>query len=225
MYWNWAPGEHHSLREHANGTKVDLIAHDINETNVDYYAQNAIKFVIGGWPQIKAEGPFDLCFSMFVYEHLVEPRNFLNGMIENLTPTGKIVFVSPKYTIPGYVPPAIRWLPLWKRHLITCYLSLSNVLTKLTGHCKFWICVEPAILRRPFRRDYDAVHLVSTEDVRAAVSPVFRVRPLPLYRATLTARFRDRLMLLSILIERNEASRQIADFNPLAAPHARIFGL
>src|SRR6266700_7179229 len=45
------------LREHGNGLNVDLIAHD--DTNAEYYAQNAIKFIIGSWPQIKAEGPFD----------------------------------------------------------------------------------------------------------------------------------------------------------------------
>ena len=198
------------LREHKTGIQIDLIAHDINETNVDYYAQNSIKFVVGDWPQIKAEGPFDLCFSSFVYEHLVEPHNFLKGMIENLTPTGKIVIVCPKYIVPGYVPPAIRWLPLWKQHLLTCYLSLSNMLTKITKRCNFWICVEPTIIRRPYRRDYDAVHMVSTEDVRAAVSPNFRVRTLPLDRTTVTARVRDRLMLLSIVIERNAANGQDA---------------
>jgi hypothetical protein len=194
------------IREHGNGIEVEFIAHDINDTNAEYYAQNAIRFIIGGWAQVKAEGPFDFCFSSFVYEHLVEPRNFLGGMIENLTPTGKSVIVCPKYIIPGYVPPAIRWMPLWKQHVITCYLSLSNVLTKITGRCKFWICVEPTIFfKRPYRRDYDAVHMVSTEDVRAAVSPMFRVRSLPLARSTLTARVRDSLMLLSIVIERNVA--------------------
>jgi SAM-dependent methyltransferase len=181
--------------------EIEFTAHDVNRSNVEFYHLHNIQFIIGDLKEITSKGPYDFIFSTFVYEHLVEPQDFLAQMCRNLAREGKFLIVCPKYVFPGYVPPALRWLPLWRQHWLTCFLVLSNLWTRITGRPKFWICVDPAVLRLPFRRDYDAVHMVSATDLRAALKPDFMVRPFRLKRQGLKARLLDGLMLLSIIGE------------------------
>jgi SAM-dependent methyltransferase len=189
------------LRREGAGLAIEYLAHDINDTNARFYAENGIASVFGDYTSIDAHGPFDLCFSTAVYEHLVEPHRFLDAMTRNLAPGGAFVIICPKYIYPGYVPPAIRWLPKGRQHLLAGFLSLSNLWARLSGKPNFWICVDPAILRLPYRRDYDAVHMVSSADLRAALKHGFRVRRLRLDRGSLKGQLLDRLMMMSLLIE------------------------
>jgi SAM-dependent methyltransferase len=195
------------LRRHAPGLAVSYLAYDINDTNLRFYAECAIDCVIGDYALVDARGPFDLCFSTAVYEHLVEPHRFLDVMARNLAPSGALVISCPKYVFPGYVPPAIRWLPRWRQHAFTCFLSLANLWAVLSGKPNFLICTEPAILRLPYRRDFDAVHMVSSGDLRAALKPDFAIRPLRLQRGDLRGRMLDRLMMMSIIAERKTSPR------------------
>jgi SAM-dependent methyltransferase len=190
------------LRHHAPALNIEFVAYDINDTNIQFYAENGIDCIIGDYSKIGARGPFDVCFSTAVYEHLVEPQRFLDAMSRNLAPAGAFVIVCPKYIFPGYIPPAIRWLPLWQQHALTCFLSLANLWAAVSGKPNFWICVEPSILRLPYRRDYDAVHMVSSSDLRAAVKPAFRIRRLHLDLGSLKGQMFGRLMLMSIVAER-----------------------
>lgn len=190
------------LRRHAPDLGVEFLAYDINDTNRQFYADNGIDFVIGDYSEIDARGPFDLCFSTAVYEHLVEPHRFLDVVVRNLTPQGAFVIVCPKYILPGYVPPAIRWFSLWRQHALTCFLCVSNLWVGITGRPNFWICVEPSILRRPYRRDYDAIHMVSSSDLRTALRPTFTIRRLRLDRGGLKGQLLDRLMMMSVVAER-----------------------
>jgi SAM-dependent methyltransferase len=189
------------VRDAGCAVNIEFTAYDVNRSNVEFYHQHNIQFIIGDLIEVASWGPYDFIFSTFVYEHLVEPQDFLAQMCRNLAPDGKFLIVCPKYVFPGYVPPALRWLPLWRQHRLTCFLALSNFRARITGHPNFWICVDPAVLRLPFRRDYDAVHMVSATDLRAALKPDFMVRRFPLKRQGLKARLLDRLMLLSVIAE------------------------
>lgn len=190
------------LRKHGQDVKIDFVAQDINETNVDFYIRNGIRYVDGTWSNIHALGPFDLCFSTYVFEHLVAPHEFLSEMANALSPDGSFVIVCPKYGFPGYVPPAIRWLPRWRQYFLTCFLALSNIWTRIDRRPKFWICVDPAVFRLPWRRDNDAVHMVSASDVKAALGSNFRVRPFRLRQKSRKMRLLNNLILMSIVAER-----------------------
>jgi 2-polyprenyl-3-methyl-5-hydroxy-6-metoxy-1,4-benzoquinol methylase len=182
---------------------IDFLAHDINGTNSDFYEEHDIKYIIGDWEKVSQHAPFDVLFCTYVYEHLVSPHLFLENATRSLSDNGSLVIVCPKYVVPGYVPPAIRWLPSWQQHALTCRLSLSNLGAMFLKRPKFWICTDAAFSHRPFRRDYDAVHMVSSGDLRAYLEPRFSVRSFPLLRGTWKERLLDKAMLMSVIIERN----------------------
>lgn len=185
---------------------VDFVAHDINKANIAFYEKNGIRHIICPVAEITSSQPFDLCLSTYVFEHLIEPHEYLGTVDRLLAPNGRLVIVCPKYVFPGYVPPAIRWLPWWDKHTLTCFLSLSNIWTKISRKPNFWICIEPAVFKRAWRRDYDAVHMVSPSDLKAALRPAYRVRSLPLDRPTMKARLFDALCVMSIVAERRSAT-------------------
>lgn len=194
------------LRESGHAEDIQFTAQDINETNVDFYRRESIPYVIGDWSKVRPLGPFDLCFSTYVFEHLVEPHEFLKGMAGNLTPDGSFVIICPKYICPGYVPPAIRWLPKWRQHYLTCLLALANIWTGIAKRPKFRICIDPAVFRLPWRRDSDAIHMVSPSDVKAAVPGGFEVRPFRLDHGDMRARIFNGLVLMSVIAHRKPAS-------------------
>jgi SAM-dependent methyltransferase len=181
---------------------VEYVAHDINDTNVEFYIENGIEFVCGGWPEVRARGQFDLCFSTAVFEHLVEPHRFLQGITEALSPGGDAIIFCPKYGVPGYVPPAIRWLPWIDQQLVTLFLFFSNLWVRATGIPNFWICVEPAVFKKPWRRDFDAVHMVSFADLKAALKKQFELRRFPLHRSSVRMRLLHRIIHLSVIIRK-----------------------
>lgn len=190
------------VRQRGYAGEIDFVAHDINETNLSYYRQHGIASVIGGWTALDACGPVDLCFSTYVYEHLVEPHEYLKVVAGILAPDGDLVIICPKYVVPGYVPPAIRWLPWWRRHVVTGFLAASNLWAGIVRRPNFWICLEPAVFKSPWRRDNDAVHMVSTADLRTALGSGFEVQPLQLHYAGTKHRLINKLILMSIVAHR-----------------------
>jgi SAM-dependent methyltransferase len=194
------------IRHHGFADQVDFVAHDINRTNLPYYQEHQIPSVIGGWTAIGGCGPVDLCFSTYVYEHLVEPHKYLKGVAQILAADGSIAVICPKYVFPGYVPPALRWLPWWHRHLLTGFLAASNLWAGLVRKPNFWICVEPAVFKSAWRRDNDAVHMVSTADLKAGLGRAFKVRPLQLQYAGAKHRLINKLILMSIVAHRRSST-------------------
>lgn len=191
-----------SVRNRYPNMRVEFYAHDINDTNIKYYQQRKMNFIIGGWEQIRRSLPFDFIFSTFVYEHVCDPQAFLETTTARLTQNGSFAVICPKYVVPGYVPPAIRWLPWWYKHVLTLALAVSNLLVKITRRPKFWICIRPSVLTRGWARDYDAVHMVSTADLRAWLGSRFDIRKVSAKRSSIKMRLLDQFTMLNVIAVR-----------------------
>ena len=111
-------------------------------------------------------GQFDIIFSTFVWEHIAEPQATLDYLLERLAPGGSLFLFSPRYDVPGYVPPALRHLPRFYSLWLSLWLQVTRLSTLLGGRAKFWIVTDPALFHvTPWFRDADAVHLVSRHDL------------------------------------------------------------
>lgn len=162
------------LKEIGRRDAIHFTAQDVTPTNRDYLAEQCDDVIVGELTDVNLQ--FDFIFSTFVYEHLVYPKATIGHCLRILRPGGILFIVSPQYTMPGYIPPALRHLPRWKQIGANAFLVLSSLLAKLTRRPQFWIAKEPAVFSRPFRRDYDAVHMVSKGDLdsftRTSCEPV-----------------------------------------------------
>jgi 2-polyprenyl-3-methyl-5-hydroxy-6-metoxy-1,4-benzoquinol methylase len=143
--------------------KIRIALQDITPLNRGYLSQCCDQVWIGELASV--EGQFDVILSTFVYEHLVDPRSNLDQIVARLRPGGLLYIVSPCYTLPGYIPPALRHLALWKQLACNAFLMGSAVIAKLTGEPNFWIVRQPALFSLGYRRDADAVHMVSKNDI------------------------------------------------------------
>lgn len=186
---------------------IRYIAHDIDESNADYYERLGQDFVVGGWSELEAAmdgSGLDVIFCTYVYEHLTRPGEFIEKGLSLLSKNGVMIIVCPKYTLPGYIPPALRWLGSVRGQLITLLLLAKGCVRSVVGRSRFQICVEPAVLKLPYRRDYDAVHMVWPSDLRYAVPGDFQVRRLVLARSDFVGRVVDRISTMSVVVERSQ---------------------
>jgi 2-polyprenyl-3-methyl-5-hydroxy-6-metoxy-1,4-benzoquinol methylase len=117
------------------------------------------------------DGQFDVIFSTFVYEHLVHPRRMLLHCVRLLRPGGVLLIVSPRYSFPGYIPPALRHLPRWRQLLLNAWLAASAAGSWILRRPNFWIVSQPALFATGFRRDADAIHMVSRTDLDLTLRP------------------------------------------------------
>jgi SAM-dependent methyltransferase len=145
---------------------VHLTVQDVTAINSEYLNRVADAVLLGPLQGHELAGKFDLIVCTFVYEHLVDPRTFLDTCLEALRPGGALVIFSPKYTVPGYVPPALRHLAWGSRHWETFKNSMRALSTYLTRRSAFRIVERPAVFEGAWYRDADAVHLVHPLDAR-----------------------------------------------------------
>lgn len=162
------------------GVPLSVSVQDVTAINEAHLRREADEVLIGPLERHAIAGRFDLVLSTFVYEHVARPRAFLDRCLEALRPGGKLVLFSPKYVLPGYVPPSLRHLPLLARHLATLRSSLGAAWSWLSGRPAFLVVRRPAFLDGPWFRDADAVHLVHPIDARLHLRGRAEARPLPL---------------------------------------------
>ena len=98
------------LRHTVAVEQLDFVAHDINATNAQFYQDRGIPLLVGALSELKIAEPFDIVVSFFTYEHVTRPAKCLDIMRTMLRDDGKLIIVSPKYTAPCYIPPAVRHL-------------------------------------------------------------------------------------------------------------------
>jgi 2-polyprenyl-3-methyl-5-hydroxy-6-metoxy-1,4-benzoquinol methylase len=140
------------LSEQGLRANVTFAAQDVTPINQEQMNAICDETLFGDVEAIN--GQFDVIFSTFVYEHLVHPRRLLLHCIRLLTPGGLLFIVCPRYSFPGYIPPALRHLPRWRQLLLSV-----------------WIVTEPALFATGFRRDADAIHMVSRTDLDLTLRP------------------------------------------------------
>ncbi len=184
-------------REH--GIRVEYQCQDVVP-----WEQNAAEFAHlvprdcyyeGRFPQIEFERQYDVVFSTFVWEHVVNPHAFVQRIRDLVKPGGHAVFIGPRYDFPLYVNPAMRHFPFLKiigfqvRSLVGGFLCRSEP--------SFYIVETPRCFAEPYRRDYDAVHNVLERDCDLAFKDWDKTRLRPA-NATLRGRLLERLLLLSV---------------------------
>ena len=157
---------------------IHLTVQDVTPINSEYLRLVADELLVGPLGMHSIAGRFDLIVSTFVYEHLVHPREFLDACIAALRPGGALVIFSPKYTIPGYVPPALRHLPRFRRQWEALRNSVRSIATYFTRRPAFKIVENPAVFEGAWYRDSDAVHLVHPLDARLHLRRIARAEPI-----------------------------------------------
>lgn len=129
---------------------------DITSQNKSYYMENDVKFFNSDINSLS--GKYDVIFSTYVFEHVINPIDFLNDQLNLLNDNGKIILECPNYFLPFHIPPSIRHYPFWKQIYLTLFLAIENCLGK---DPKFLINSNAAFLHTNWKRDYDAINLVS----------------------------------------------------------------
>jgi SAM-dependent methyltransferase len=183
--------------------RVHYTANDLSEMNRPHLDAVADRVLIGDAPALGPGGPFDLVFCCFVFEHLVRPRRFLDWAVEALTPGGYLVLVGPRYTLPFYVPPALRHLPWAARMAVHLKALAIHWATYFSPEPNFLVVGEPALFHRPYGRDADAVHLVTRRDLVKSLERRGRCFDLSPWRPGLKEALRARLGLLCFAFRKN----------------------
>jgi SAM-dependent methyltransferase len=131
-----------------------------------------------------ADETFDLCYSVFVLEHLVYPENALNEMLRVIKPGGDLLLMFPDFVQMGRFPsqmlgfsPLLRAVEkLWKWRWIDALLSIYDSRVRLPKALKeavnacgpFPINLSPICLSYPdyMMPDVDAVYIASKEEIK-----------------------------------------------------------
>jgi 2-polyprenyl-3-methyl-5-hydroxy-6-metoxy-1,4-benzoquinol methylase len=144
--------------------KVHYAAQDVTARNGEWLRKHADAVHIGNVQRLRGE--FDVIFSTYVLEHVTDPRAVLLKSWSLLRPNGSLFVFCPRYDVPLYVPRSLRHHSRGKRLWIALQLSLRRVKTLLRRRAAFLIVAEPAAFAVPWQPDVDAVHLVSTLDLK-----------------------------------------------------------
>jgi len=176
--------------------KVFVTAQDVTDANLEHLNRHCDRSFVGDVREMQSE--FDFIVSTFAYEHLVFPQKTLTHCLDMLTPGGILYIVSPCYTLLGYLPPALRHLPRWKQFGLNLFLVASSALVRVLGRPLFWIVTDPAVFHLPFRRDYDAIHMVSKSDLDSFMRGHCQSLPIMLPKATGQGRVWLRFMMLIV---------------------------
>jgi hypothetical protein len=154
--------------------------------------------------------PYDLIFSTFVYEHLIRPDQVLEAGLGAMEAGGLLAIFSPHYGMPGYVPPALRALPLSKRVAAAVLLACGRQWAAWRRRANFWIVTEPALFQRGYFVDADAVHLVSVADLRALLGTRVDFLPLRVQTKGLRDWVWSRFLLLGVLLRKRQSGHLLA---------------
>jgi len=146
------------------GNQVEYHAQDVTNSNEEYLNEIAHQVYIQNVGEI--QGKFDLVFSKFVMEHVVQPEKLLESIDALLTDGGVHVIFCPRYDIPGYLCPSLRHRNALTRLATSFFLACSRLMAKLDKKSRFWINQRPAVLEvENWYRDADAIHIVSQGDL------------------------------------------------------------
>lgn len=157
-------GFHNVLRDKfsAQRHRIEYCVQDVTLQNREHLQRVSNRQFLGETPIELHEGNFDIIFHSFVLEHICMPGLTLEHLVGRLCSGGSMIFSCPNYAFPFYICPSVR-------HRTTAVQWLSNA--KILWNSFFadreaLLNTDPAIFYVPFRRDEDAVHLVSRPQIR-----------------------------------------------------------
>jgi len=142
-------------------------AQDVTRQNAEWLEANADKVIFGDIETSPIKGVYDIVFSTFVLEHVVNPLVHL-GSLASLVKTahGTLFIFCPRYDFPGYLTPSSRHLTKFIRLKFLLYSLMSRVKTIVTGKPAFLIQTDLAAFYQPFFTDADAIHWASLYDLK-----------------------------------------------------------
>jgi SAM-dependent methyltransferase len=182
---------------------------DVTPINRDHLSTQADEVLIRDLKGV--DGPYDVIFSTFVWEHVTDPRAVLEHLLRILSPGGSLFIACPRYDMPGYVPPSARHYSRIRQALVNAALMWRRLVALATRRPGFWIHHDPAVFHAPFFIDADAVHWASLHDLRLSMPPGFRLRRLavPVRSAGVIGRLRQwiwaRFLLLFVRIDKGDS--------------------
>jgi SAM-dependent methyltransferase len=184
-------------------SQVDFHVQDVTSQNEDYLREQADRVWIG--PLDGVNETYDVVFSTFVYEHLASPRQALDHLLKLLAADGSLYLASPRYDLPGYVPPSARRLERLEQLGTAAWLAWRRTRVALGGRPDFMLHKAPACLDGPWFRDADAIHWVSRYDLKV-LEPEYSIEHLAVptfgWKQWVWARF----ALLFVKIRRSSAA-------------------
>jgi SAM-dependent methyltransferase len=181
-------------------TRVRFEAQDITDRHRDWLVSQADVVHFGDLCDV--EGPFDVIFSTFVWEHVCRPAQTYQHLLRHLAPGGSLFIISPRYDFPLYTPPSARHYPRWKRGLVNGLALMQRLRGAVLGRPAYIIHAEPAVLVTQWFRDADAVHWVSLRDFCCAAPKGFSVNRHTIRRTGLMGKFWARFCLAFVEIQR-----------------------
>jgi len=153
-------GFYNFLKKKKLHKKISFAVHDINKRNKKWYIKNKIKkkyfFDIN-----KINEKFDIVFSTYVLEHVVNPRNFLIKQIKMLNKKGSIFIFCPRYDFPMYLNPSSRHFNLWTKIILIFSHIYYRAFSLIFKKSYFLIQNDLAAFHNSFYTDADSMHWVS----------------------------------------------------------------
>jgi len=142
-------------------------AQDVTTQNEDWLKSNADKVIFGDIESADTESSYDIIFSTFVLEHVVNPPVHLARLASLVKPVNGALFIfCPRYDMPGYLVPSSRHLSGITQLQFMLSSSLNRIKTMIIGEPAYLIQTDLAAFYQPFFTDADAVHWVSKYDLK-----------------------------------------------------------
>lgn len=143
-------------------------AQDVTQQNADWLKSNADKVIFGDIEAVSDVEAYEIVFSTFVLEHVVNPPVHLARLASLAKAAQGTLFIfCPRYDFPGYLVPSCRHLSTAFKFQFFLTSIFSRIKTIVTGKPAYLIQTDLAAFHQPFFTDADAVHWVSQFDLHS----------------------------------------------------------
>ena len=180
--------------------RVTFEVQDVTSRNQDHLATQADHIHICDIREL--QGPYDVVFSTFAWEHITTPRQVLNHLLSIMESRGVLIIAAPRYDFPMYLSPSARHYSRFKQCRIGLWLLWRRFRIMLGGKPDFFIHVDPCVLHKKWFRDADAIHWASWWDLKQAIPRDHSIRRLRLKVNGLKAKFWEKFLLLMVEIQK-----------------------
>lgn len=181
--------------------RVELHAQDVTAQNKLWLEERFDGLTVGEIDEVSSV--FDLIVSSYVFEHVTDPRAFLDSLWSKLAPGGVIMMTCPRYDAPFYLPPSVDHVAAPAKLALACHVVWRRLVTLLTHQPAWLVLKDPAVFHLPFFRDRDAVHWVSWFDIRAHWPQATRLK---LASGSLSDWVAKNLLTVGFRVQRSAAS-------------------